>query len=449
MSRKKLFLLLIPLLSLFSVFNAYAQQVMVTGQVTDETNFGMPGVNVQVKGTTIGVITDMDGNYSIEVPNSKSVLVFSFIGYTTQEIAVKNQKKIDVLLKEDTQTLEEVVVVGMGTQKRNTITAAVATVNQDAIVNRPVTDVTSALQGNVAGLNFASDASESGTGGELGGEIKFNIRGIGSINGGEPYVLVDGVEQSMQNVNPADIESISVLKDASAAAVYGARAAYGVVLVTTKSGKSDKARVTYRGSVGMSAPINMPTMMNSLQYANYKNAYQAAIGDKPLFSQEVMDKMALFMQNPYGEGLPGVDANTENTGWRTGESMYANTDWFDYYFKNTSLRHSHNLSISGGSEKVTYYIGLGYTYQGGLLDRVEDSLDKYNVNTKLQMKANDWLKFNFNNNITLNSISRPLPNMSILYHQIARSAPNAAVRVPVSGQYDIPNWNEYLYLNNV
>lgn len=449
MSRKKLFLLLIPLLSLFSVFNAYAQQVMVTGQVTDETNFGMPGVNVQVKGTTIGVITDMDGNYSIEVPNSKSVLVFSFIGYTTQEIAVKNQKKIDVLLKEDTQTLEEVVVVGMGTQKRNTITAAVATVNQDAIVNRPVTDVTSALQGNVAGLNFASDASESGTGGELGGEIKFNIRGIGSINGGEPYVLVDGVEQSMQNVNPADIESISVLKDASAAAVYGARAAYGVVLVTTKSGKSDKARVTYRGSVGMSAPINMPTMMNSLQYADYKNAYQAAIGDKPLFSQEVMDKMALFMQNPYGEGLPGVDANTENTGWRTGESMYANTDWFDYYFKNTSLRHSHNLSISGGSEKVTYYIGLGYTYQGGLLDRVEDSLDKYNVNTKLQMKANDWLKFNFNNNITLNSISRPLPNMSILYHQIARSAPNAAVRVPVSGQYDIPNWNEYLYLNNV
>lgn len=449
MSRKKLFLLLIPLLSLFTVFNAYAQQVMVTGQVTDETNFGMPGVNVQVKGTTIGVITDMDGNYSIEVPNSKSVLVFSFIGYTTQEIAVKNQKKIDVLLKEDTQTLEEVVVVGMGTQKRNTITAAVATVNQDAIVNRPVTDVTSALQGNVAGLNFASDASESGTGGELGGEIKFNIRGIGSINGGEPYVLVDGVEQSMQNVNPADIESISVLKDASAAAVYGARAAYGVVLVTTKSGKSDKARVTYRGSVGMSAPINMPTMMNSLQYANYKNAYQAAIGDKPLFSQEVMDKMALFMQNPYGEGLPGVDANTENTGWRTGESMYANTDWFDYYFKNTSLRHSHNLSISGGSEKVTYYIGLGYTYQGGLLDRVEDSLDKYNVNTKLQMKANDWLKFNFNNNITLNSISRPLPNMSILYHQIARSAPNAAVRVPVSGQYDIPNWNEYLYLNNV
>src|SRR5699024_537985 len=149
----------------------------------------------------------------------------------------------------------------------------------------------------------------------------------------------------------ADIESISVLKDASAAAVYGARAAYGVVLVTTKSGKQDKARVTYRGSVGLSAPINMPRMMNSLEYANYKNAYQSAIGEKALFSQETIDVMYQVMQNPYSENLPGVLPSTENTGWRTGEAMYANTDWFDYYYKNSSLRHSHNLSISGGSEK--------------------------------------------------------------------------------------------------
>ena len=138
----------------------------------------------------------------------------------------------------------------------------VATLKDDAIVNRPVTDVTSALQGNIAGLNFASDAVGGGVGGEIGADIKFSIRGIGSINGGEPYVLVDGVEQSMQNVNPADIASISVLKDASASAVYGARAAYGVVLVTTKSGKKERASVTYRGTVGFSAPINMPKMMS-------------------------------------------------------------------------------------------------------------------------------------------------------------------------------------------
>lgn len=449
MIRKKFIsLLLVPLLSLLAATDVlFAQQVAVTGQVTDNSGFGMPGVNVQVKGTATGVITDIDGNYSISVPGSKSVLIFSFVGYTTQEVEVKNRTRINVLLKEDTQTLDEVVVVGMGTQKRNTITAAVATVNQDAIVNRPITDVTSALQGNVAGLNFATDGTESGTGGELGSEIKFNIRGIGSINGGEPYVLVDGVEQSMQNVNPADIESISVLKDASAAAVYGARAAYGVVLVTTKSGKADRARVTYRGSVGMSAPINMPKMMNSVEYANYRNTYQSAIGGRPLFSQETIDLMQQFMQNPYSEAFPGVTANAENSGWRTGESMYANTDWFDYFFKSSSLRHSHNVSISGGSEKVTYYVGLGYTYQGGLLDRVEDSLNKYSLNTKLQMKTTDWLKFNFNNNLTLTTIDRPLPNMSILYHNLARSAPNAAVQVPVEGQYNIPNWNEYLYLD--
>lgn len=448
MIKKKIFkFFLVYLLSIFPIAGLYAQHT-VTGQVTDNTNFGMPGVNVQLKGTTTGVITDMDGNYTIEVPGNKSVLIFSFIGYSTQEIAVKNQTKIDVLLKEDTQTLEEVVVVGMGTQKRNTITAAVATVNQDAIVNRPVTDVTSALQGNVAGLNFASDASESGTGGELGGEIKFNIRGIGSINGGEPYVLVDGVEQSMQNVNPADIESITVLKDASAAAVYGARAAYGVVLVTTKSGKSDKARVTYRGSVGASSPINMPQMMNSLEYAGYKNAYNRAVEGKDYFSAETIELMKGFMNNPYSAEFPGVTANAENTGWRGSESQYANTDWFDYFFKNYSFRQSHNLNISGGSEHVNYYIGFGYTHQGGLMDRVEDSLDKYNLNSKIQIKATDYLKFNINNNITLTDITRPLPNQSIIYHNLARTSPNMVTTVPVNGKYNIPDTNELLYVQN-
>ena len=244
----------------------------ITGVVADRRGEPLIGVNVAVEGTNTGTITDLDGNFKINGKVGTTITV-SYVGYAPLEVKITKLTGNRFVMKEDSKTLDEVVVVGMGTQKRNTITAAVATVNADAIATRPVTDVTSALQGNVAGLNFASDASESGTGGEVGGEIKFNIRGIGSINGGEPYVLVDGVEQSLQNVNPADIESISVLKDASAAAVYGARAAYGVVLVTTKSGKQDKARVTYRGSVGMSAPINMPEMMNSVEFANYKNAY--------------------------------------------------------------------------------------------------------------------------------------------------------------------------------
>ena len=278
------FVCLFSMLLLFFPVGAFAQQGTVTGQVVDERGESVIGATVMVKGSTDGAITDLDGNFTIK-GKVGSTLTITYVGYSPLEVKVPKLSGNRYVMKEDAKALDEVVVVGMGTQKRNTITAAVATVSSDAIANRPVTDATSALQGNVAGLNFASDASESGTGGEVGGEIKFNIRGIGSINGGEPYVLVDGVEQSLQNVNPADIESISVLKDASAAAVYGARAAYGVVLVTTKSGKKDKARVTYRGSVGVSSPINMPEMMNSLEYANYKNSYRAAIGESPFFSQ--------------------------------------------------------------------------------------------------------------------------------------------------------------------
>ena len=183
-----------------------------SGKVVDERGESVIGATVMVKGSTDGTITDLDGNFKINGKVGTTITV-SYVGYAPLEVKITKLTGNRFVMKEDSKTLDEVVVVGMGTQKRNTITAAVATVNADAIATRPVTDVTSALQGNVAGLNFASDASESGTGGEVGGEIKFNIRGIGSINGGEPYVLVDGVEQSLQNVNPADIESISVLKE--------------------------------------------------------------------------------------------------------------------------------------------------------------------------------------------------------------------------------------------
>lgn len=188
-----------------------------------------------------GTITDLDGNFSVQ-GKAGQTLSISYVGYTPLDVKITKLQNNRFVLKENTEVLDEVVVVGMDTQKRNTITAAVSVVKGDDIVNRPITDLTSALQGNVAGLNFASDAMGGAKGGELGTDIKFNIRGVGSINGGEPYVLVDGIEQSMQNVNPADVASISVLKDASAAAIYGARAAYGVVLVTTKSGNSEKLK---------------------------------------------------------------------------------------------------------------------------------------------------------------------------------------------------------------
>ena len=305
--------------------------------------------------------------------------------------------------------------------------------------------MTSALQGNVAGLNFSTDAVADGVGGEMGAEIKFNIRGTGSINKGEPYVLIDGVEQSLQNVNPNDIETISILKDASAAAVYGARAAYGVIIVTTKSGGKDKTRVSYNGTVGFSSPINMPKMMNSLEFAHYINERNDNDGKKHEISDALIEKMEGFMKNPYSTEFPGIEPNQNKTNWASSkDAVYANTDWFDYYFKDASIRHSHNLSISGGSDKVSYYVGLGYIYQEGLMDKVDDNLSKYNVNTKFQINANKWLKFNFNNNLTLNILKRPMANQTIFYGTIGQTIPNAPTHYPIESKYN--DASEFRYL---
>lgn len=347
----------------------------------------------------------------------------------------------------DSLVLEQAVVVGMGTQKRNTITAAVSTVTSDEVAWRPVTDITSALQGNVAGLNIVTDAMENGTGGEPGAHVAFNVRGSGSINGGEPYILVDGVEQSLNNVNPADIESITVLKDASASAVYGARAAYGVVLVTTKSGKSGEASVNYNGSVGFSSPIGMPEMMSSSAFAGHMNQMRENSGKSPLFTPDAIERLEAFQASPYSEEYPGISVNSSGDGWASAYyNQYADTDWFDYYFKDRSVRQSHNLNVTGGTSKVRYYAGAGYVHQGGLIDHVEDELDKYNVNIKFSFLPKEWLRFSFANNLTVTDISRPMADQTIFYAQISDKYPTQVTTLPVDGAYEIPSWNEVMYL---
>ena len=445
MKKQSCFVVLLMMLLLFPS-GAFAQQQMIKGQVVDDKGETIIGATVMVKGAKEGTLTDIDGNFSVKgkVGNTLSI---SYVGFSPLEVKVTKLEGNRFILKEDSKLLDEVVVVGMDKQKRNTITAAVSTVASDAIVNRPVTDLTSALQGNVAGLNFVTDAAPDGVGGETGAEIKFNIRGVGSINGngGEPYVLVDGVEQSLQNVNPNDIETISVLKDASAAAVYGARAAYGVVLVTTKSGRQEKTRVSYRGTVGFSSPINMPEMMNSLEFAKYVNERNDNDGVNHKFSDALIEKMEGFMKNPYSAEFPGIGPNQNGTDWASSmDAVYANTDWFDYYFKDTAIRHSHNLSVTEGSEKFNYYVGLGYTYQDGLLDKVDDNLSKYNVNTKFQIIANKWLKFNFNNNITLSILKRPMANQTIFYGTLGQTIPNAPTHYPIDSEYN--DASEFRYL---
>jgi len=433
MKKQSCFVVLVMLLLLLPS-GVWAQQQTIKGQVVDERGDAIIGATVLVNGSKEGTLTDLDGNFSVR-GKVGATLKISYVGFTPLEVKVKKLEGNRFIMKENSELLEEVVVVGMDKQKRNTITAAVATVKSDAIVDRPVTDLTSALQGNIAGFNFTTDAMEGGVGGETGAEIKFNVRGIGSINGngGQPYVLIDGVEQSMQNVNPNDIESISVLKDASASAVYGARAAYGVIVITTKSGRKEKTRVSYHGTVGFSSPIGMPNQMSSLEFADYINEQYTNSGKAPKISDALIEKMKGFIANPYSKEFPGIEPNPQKTNWASSvDAVYANTDWFDFYFKDASLRHSHNLSVIGGSDKINFYIGLGYIYEEGLLDKVDDNLSKYNVNTKFEIKANSWLKFNFNNNVTLSILKRPMAKQTIFYTLLGQSTPNAPTRLPVS-----------------
>lgn len=443
--------LLIPVTSsTLLLVPAMAQtQTEIRGQVVDEEGETMIGVRVFNETSKKGAVTDMDGNFVLSGKKGDTLL-FTFVGCKPVRITYNGEPKLQVRMSFESELLDEVVVVGMDKQKRNTITAAVSTVKSESIATRPVTDLTSALQGNVAGLNFSSAATSNGVGGEVGAEIKFNIRGIGSINGGEPYVLVDGIEQSLQNVNPNDIESISVLKDASAAAIYGARAAYGVVLVTTKSGSKDKPRISYHGTSGFSSPINMPEMMSSLEWADYSNRRDVSMGRTPQISQMTIDKMRGFIDAPYSKEFPGVEPNQSGDGWAASPlSQYGNTDWFRYYFKERSLRHSHNLSIQGGSDKTTYYVGLGYLYQEGLMSRVKDGIEKYSINTKLSVNAKDWLRLGFTNNLSINRLYRPLANQTIFYGTIANMQPSRVTHLPVEQeQYAIPSWNEHLYLRS-
>ena len=379
MKKQSCFVSLLMLLLLFPL-GAFAQQQMIKGQVVDDSGESIIGATIMVKGAKEGTLTDFDGNFSLK-GKVGTTLSISYVGYSPLEVKVKKLEGNRFVLREDTKVLDEVVVVGMDKQKRSTITAAVATVSSEAIASRPVTDLTSALQGKVAGLNFSTDAVADGVGGEMGAEIKFNIRGTGSINKGEPYVLIDGVEQSLQNVNPNDIETISILKDASAAAVYGARAAYGVIIVTTKSGGKDKTRVSYNGTVGFSSPINMPKMMNSLEFAHYINERNDNDGKKHEISDALIEKMEGFMKNPYSTEFPGIEPNQNKTNWASSkDAVYANTDWFDYYFKDKELLGDNLDELSLVAPKVGDVWGDGVIFAVGEVTGYDEASNSFVTN---------------------------------------------------------------------
>jgi TonB-linked SusC/RagA family outer membrane protein len=344
-----------------AVYEVGMPAIGVSGTVTSSSDGeGIPGVNILVKGTGTGTVTDVEGSYSLEVPNENDTLVFSSIGYIQQEVAVNGRTVIDITLEEDLQNLEEFVVVGYGEQKKENLTGAISNITSEEIQTTTHSSLAQKLQGKVAGLQIRQN---SGAPGDFNTMI--NIRGFGS-----PLYVIDGIARDggneFQRLNPEDIESISVLKDASAA-IYGLNAANGVIIVTTKKGAKGEAVFEYSGVVGIQSPTNVPEMANAAQWMEMRNDADVNIGKSPYIPREELQK--------YQQGIPG----------------YESTDWYNETMKKWAVQQQHNISARGGSDDVSYFASIGYLKENGLLKTNDINYEKYNFRSNLSANLTENL----------------------------------------------------------
>ena len=411
--KKVLFILLGCLLS----FNVMAQVKAISGVVTDVTGDPVIGASVVEVGTTNGVITDLNGKFSLKVAPNSQFLV-SYIGYKQQTIKVGSESTYNIVLKEDSEVLDEVVVVGYGSQKKVNVTGAVGMVSADALEARPVANASQALQGVVPGLNL----TVGNNGGSLDGTLNMNIRGAGTIgdgSGSSPLVLIDGIEGDLNTVNPNDIESVSVLKDAASASIYGARASFGVILVTTKSGKSGKTNVSYSGSARFSDAIGIPDIMDSYTFAQYFNRASANKSGGDIFAPAVMERI-----KAYQEGT--LKATTVDNGagiWQKWASANGNTDWFEEFYDHWAPSQEHNLSINGGTDKTQYLISGSFLDQKGLMRHGSDKFQRYTLNGKITTAVTDWFKVAYSTKWTREDFERPTYLTGNFFHNLARKWP--------------------------
>ena len=415
------------------------QQKGVTGKVTDSKNQPLPGVTVIIKGTTIGTITNPDGNFAITNLPEGAVLQFSFVGMKSQEVAVNNLSNIDITMVEDAIGLEEVVAVGYGTQKKETLSGAIATIKSKDILTTKSTSMASNIQGKVPGVLVRQKSGEPGSFNSM-----ISIRGFGA-----PIVVIDGVARDgmsdFERLNPEDIESISVLKDASAA-IYGMNADNGVIIVTTKSGAKGQMKVNYSGFFGIKSPTGMEQTVDAYTYRVMKNEMEKNIGNAPAFSQDVLDK------------------------WKAGtEPGYQSYDWLDITLKEVTTQQQHNVSISGGTEKVSLYSSLGYTEDNGLLKSDIQKYQKFNgrINGSAQITKDLTAKVTVSGKMDTNKspqgsyfwLFKPIMTSDRGYGPFTVNNPTHITRVPpennnayalmtedISG-YD--KWTNYQFQNTV
>lgn len=339
----------------------------VSGTVMDADSNPLPGANIIEKGTTNGTTSDADGKFSLNVENENSVLVFSFIGYITREEVVSGRQAIDIRLEQDVKNLEQVVVVGYGTQKKVNLTGAVGAIDGDALVISPATSPVAAMQGRLPGVTITQTTGAPGK-----ERMSILIRGLGTMNNASPMIIVDGIESEINNISPQDIESVSVLKDASSAAIYGTRAANGVILVTTKRGKSGVSEVSYNTSFMWQKPTRLPEHLSSAEYAE------------------------LYNEGNRNEGLAERYSADDISKYRSGVDPYnfPNTDWLGLLISEPGFTQEHNLSLSGGNDVTRYRTSFGYFDQSGIIR--QSAHRRYNARINLDSKINSWFTTGLN-----------------------------------------------------
>src|SRR5450759_5072474 len=344
--------------------SAAIQQLTITGTVTGaSTGEAFPGVNVVVEGTTFGAITDVNGSYTLNVPNASATVQFSFIGYVTQEIVLGGRTTLNVALTSDVTQLSEVVVVGYGTQKKTSTTASVSTLKVDEIKNAQTANISNVLSGRVSGIIAAQNSGKPGSDG-----AEIHIRGVATIGNSSPLVVIDGIPGDFSKLDPNTIESFTVLKDAAAVAPYGMAGGNGVIIVTTKKGKSGKPTLSYSGYTAYQNPTVLPKLVNAYDYVKLRNIADVNAGQAPTFTDE---QVKGYLKSVQG----AADADYDK---------YPNTNIMDAMREKNNPLTNHSLSISGGNDNTTYFVGLGYLNRQGLWKTIKNN--RYNLVTNIQTK---------------------------------------------------------------
>lgn len=392
----------------------------VTGVVKDEYGEPVIGANVIEKGTTNGIITDVDGRFSLTIADN-AILQISYIGYTSTEIRIGERSDYGIVLKEDLKTLEEVVVVGFGVQKKVNMTGAIATVNGDELTKRPVYNIAASMQGKLPGLSVNQGSGQPGDENTI-----LRVRGLGTFSdaGSDPLVIIDGIAGNINSINSLDIESISVLKDAASAAIYGARAANGVVLITTKSGKAGKISITYDANYAVHNPTRMlKVITNSAEYMELKN--------------EAITNSGLSNNRKYPDATIDLYRNA------TDRNLYPNYDWLDLMF-NPALAYSHNINVNGGGSNTVYNTTIGYSNQDGVMRGFNNEKINFSINTKTEI--NKFIVFGTKANFYYYDTKSPVVGAEDLFLSTLAQAPTYGPLLPDgSGRY---TYRAYDYEDN-